>query len=315
MLNQNLNWLEIEQEPTDWWTEHMWLQDTRPGYTHIWSFGPDTNNFHIMDQTAGNLRRLFISSEGDIGFGGTTSPGRKVDILTTGDPQLRLSINGAWTDFKNTNEGYLEVTPSGGVTKLLTAEGAGYVYIEGGGTTLPGLSTDTYLVVGGRAADSTRAYINIIGGASAAVGFQFGDPNDANAGQLYYNNSTDRFDFYAAANAVSTMAIMGTGVRILGQLEVTGNTILEGTTTISEPTALSHAATKNYIDLHSGDTRIHYLESSIDHTNIQSIGTNTHTFLMIIITLYSCYICIFSRCIYEQPQKFYMLEEEILIRT
>jgi hypothetical protein len=64
---------------------------------------------------------------------------------------------------------------------------------------------------------------------------------------------------------------------------VTFNQIVAGI----DPTAATHLTTKNYVDTvsgtlqgnlntHTGDSTIHFVESSIDHTNIQNIGTNTH---------------------------------------
>ncbi len=69
---------------------------------------------------------------------------------------------------------------------------------------------------------------------------------------------------------VDTITFTATDVAIVGN--ATGD---------STPTAIDHLTRKDYVDgellTHTGDATIHFIEAAIDHANILSIGTNTHT--------------------------------------
>ena len=73
----------------------------------------------------------------------------------------------------------------------------------------------------------------------------------------------------------TTVDITGTGYTRadldIGNLDVLGNIVVSGT--VDGRDIAADGATQ---DAHIGDTSIHFTEASIDHTNIQNIGTNTH---------------------------------------
>ena len=77
--------------------------------------------------------QMVITGEGNTGFGGTTSPDRKVEIVDSAAPQLRLTHTDAthYADAQVASDGALTVTNSGGAIKL---DSAGDVELDSGST-------------------------------------------------------------------------------------------------------------------------------------------------------------------------------------
>ncbi|MBD3260367.1 MAG: hypothetical protein GF334_01595 [Candidatus Altiarchaeales archaeon] len=68
-----------------------------------------------------------------------------------------------------------------------------------------------------------------------------------------------------------TDAIVGAG----------GNTVISGSNTVTvsgfrDEFVLASGSLQGQLDSHTGDATLHFTEASIDHTNIQNVGSNTH---------------------------------------
>ena len=72
-----------------------------------------TANLLELQNSTGTILDI-IDASGALGIN-TTNPGRKIDILDTSDPQLRLTHtdNSVYTDFQTTSDGGLRISPSG----------------------------------------------------------------------------------------------------------------------------------------------------------------------------------------------------------
>ncbi|NTW89455.1 MAG: hypothetical protein HGB37_00895 [Candidatus Moranbacteria bacterium] len=85
----------------------------------------------ILNLFDGATEVLTVLDGGNAGIG-TSSPDRRLDVLDTSNPQLRLTYTdgSVYTDFQTTSGGDLTITPSGGDTRV-----AGTLGILEGGTT------------------------------------------------------------------------------------------------------------------------------------------------------------------------------------
>ncbi len=88
-----------------------------------WSFGfdnSDSDSFKVSASGAlGSSDRLTILTGGNVGVN-TNGPDRKLDVLDTGGPQLRLTYTdgSVYTDFHTTSGGVLLLDPTGGILTL-----------------------------------------------------------------------------------------------------------------------------------------------------------------------------------------------------
>lgn len=89
---------------------------------------------------------------------------------------------------------------------------------------------------------------------------------------MVYDESTDKLKLgYLNRAPANDSTFLEDADLTLGNLHASGNITVTGTVDTRNV-----AADGTLLDNHTGSGNIHFLESSIDHANIQNIGTNTH---------------------------------------
>ena len=92
-----------------------------PGSVHMGVSGNEaiigydtTSNYITFDPDGDTTAEMVIDDSGNVGIG-TTGPDRKLDIIDSSNPQLRLSYvdSNAYADFQVESNGYLGILPSG----------------------------------------------------------------------------------------------------------------------------------------------------------------------------------------------------------
>ncbi len=161
--------------------------------------------------------------------------------------------------------------------------------VDGRDVSVDGAKLDTITDVGSGKiiTDSERTkLLNAMDRVSGATQFNFANFADSNGQvidsgyKLDDNNDTTNV-LWSASKIKSEIGSSGGGT-VIGPSQSTdghisifngtsGQVIADGGMMISELT------TSADFNTHTSDTTIHFTESSIDHTNIQNVGTNTHT--------------------------------------
>ncbi len=107
--NATLAYIEFGGTDAAVWSRTGYIGDTSSGNVDI-AVRAEVGDLHLGDSSGGNVMNL---QSGNVGIG-MTAPGAKLEILSTTDPQLRLTHTDGVdeTDFYTNSDGELEIMPT-----------------------------------------------------------------------------------------------------------------------------------------------------------------------------------------------------------
>lgn len=230
-----------------------------------------------------------IKDGGDVGIG-TSSPDAKLDVngpvILDGNLSIGPSSNTPYIfggalglEFRNHANTSTNLTLSNsGQLGLRTNNPQAVVHIAAGLGTLPALSATNFLLQDNTSTSSTH-YMTIIGGTTGAIGINFGDENDQDAGFVRYANGADFITI--GTNGAETMRISSSGNIGIGtatptaKLSVSGNNGVFASYT-DDPSAL---LVSDFIaDGGAGrNARLRLLSASLTDNNTPVIASDAST--------------------------------------